>query len=428
MKLSTIQQLLKAKEHSDNRQYDQKADIVRKLVQQKPSEFHIDSEGRGIVGLTHAPTRFKIHLPKEKVRDLDLKKVAQLTRDIRTLLSGAGIGAAGTGLPLMYWYARQQPPDPAAVDSSGKKIRNADVWKTEFAVDSALRKLKGGGFDVPDENNLNRASIPEKAINENALRYLKFEPSIVAVPEHGQDRLMTYRQAGTHAHLHHHPGRWMIHRDRWPALGMVGKEMDTGNKDVLSALGEGLMHPGIEGTRGYLTFIKDWLRGNLTYDEIMKAKTNPEQHPELVRRYNRQLMHENEKILKTLKQEQVKKGGLVPLRVKDAVVNVEIADTDEERTQGLGGRAGLAEDRGMLFTKAGCFWMKDVMMPLDVVFMEKDGTVVDFKSMEVEPVPSQPARLYSSSAPADMALELAGGWAASHGLQPGDRITVAQQE
>lgn len=76
--MSTLEQLLQAKDHSDKKQYGPKTEIVRNLIKKLPDEFHIDSEGRGVVGLTHKPTKFKIHLPKEKVKDLNLKKVASV--------------------------------------------------------------------------------------------------------------------------------------------------------------------------------------------------------------------------------------------------------------------------------------------------------------------------------------------------------------
>ena len=429
MTADTLQQLLQAKAHSDKKEYGPKTEIVRGLIKKNPGEFHIDSRGHGVVGLTHGPTKFRLHLPERQVRDLNLKKVAQAKDMAAKLLAAGGAGAAAVGIPGAWWYARQQPSDPMAIDpATGKKIRNADVWKTEHAVNHALKRLGKGDFDVPDENGLNRVRIPEKGLNEAALKYDRFSPSIVAVPEHGQDRLKTYRQTGTHAHLHHHPEGWMIHRDKWPSLSMAGKEVGSGNMDVAEALTEGMMHPGIEGTKGYLTWIKDKLRGDLTYDEIMKAKTNPEGHPNLVSRYNRELMRDNEKILKQLKQEQQVKKASVPLMVKDALLDVELADTDDERVQGLSGRQGLEQGCGMLFTKAGHFWMKNVNFPLDLLFMDKDGSVLDIHHMPVEADKHNPSRLYSPGdmSKAAMALEVNAGWCRRNNIGIGDRILVNQ--
>ena len=433
MKMSTLEQLLQAKEHSDRRQYGPKTEIMRSLIRKLPNEFHIDSEGHGVVGLTHAPTKFKIHLPKEKVKDLDLKKVAQ-AKELAQKLIGAGLlGGAAVGLPMAGWYSRQQPGDPLAVDpATGKKITNMDIWKAQYAVNKALGRLGKGDFDVPDENNLNRIFIPEKKLKEPVMKYLNFSPSIIAVPEHGQDRLTTYRQTGTHAHIHHHPEGWAIHKDKWSSMSMVPKEVAAGNKDVMEAITEGVMHPAIEGTKGYMTWIKDKLQGNLTYDEIMKAKTYPEKYPGLVHRYNRELMTDNEKILKKLKLEQqaqvATKKAHVPLMVKNARLLVEVADSEEERMRGLSHRTELRDGQGMLFTKAGHFWMKDVHIPLDLIFMDKQGKVTDILHMPVEADKSSPSKLYRPAVMAKdaMALEVPAGWCTRNNVCMGDNITVAQ--
>lgn len=57
--------LLKAKERSDVKDYRSKTDTMRQLLRDKPHEFEVDSDKDDIVGLTHTPTKFKIHLPKK---------------------------------------------------------------------------------------------------------------------------------------------------------------------------------------------------------------------------------------------------------------------------------------------------------------------------------------------------------------------------
>lgn len=54
--------LLEAKGHSDAKRYSQKGLIIRRLMDEKPGDWVIDSDdGKGIVGVTHLPTGFKIH-------------------------------------------------------------------------------------------------------------------------------------------------------------------------------------------------------------------------------------------------------------------------------------------------------------------------------------------------------------------------------
>ena len=56
--------LLKAKERSDVGDYRAKTDQMRKLLREKPHEFEIDSDEGHVVGITHKPTKFRLHLPR----------------------------------------------------------------------------------------------------------------------------------------------------------------------------------------------------------------------------------------------------------------------------------------------------------------------------------------------------------------------------
>lgn len=64
-------------------------------------------------------------------------------------------------------------------------------------------------------------------------------------------------------------------------------------------------------------------------------------------------------------------------------INVLVADSSEERAQGLSGRKRLAENQGMLFvfTDPGqyCLWMKDMNFAIDMIWLDKDKKVIDIK-------------------------------------------------
>lgn len=68
---------------------------------------------------------------------------------------------------------------------------------------------------------------------------------------------------------------------------------------------------------------------------------------------------------------------------KSLIVNVEIADTNAERMQGLSGRKYLGDYEGMLFimdtTGGSSFWMKDMYIPLDILFIDEKGFIVDIR-------------------------------------------------
>jgi len=129
-----------------------------------------------------------------------------------------------------------------------------------------------------------------------------------------------------------------------------------------------------------------------------------------------------------------------------AEVLAEVADTPETRRSGLSKRAELPDGRGMFFDVPGPFWMKDVNIPLDVIFMSKTGSVLDFCTMEAEdpctqkdpctktgdnadtsPVTCKQSglKLYKSAYPeAAYALEVPAGWAARHAVERGDYLEV----
>lgn len=68
------------------------------------------------------------------------------------------------------------------------------------------------------------------------------------------------------------------------------------------------------------------------------------------------------------------------LKIGEKVLNIEIADNDTERTQGLSGRQSMAEDSAMLFVfeKEGYnpFWMKNMNFPIDIAWLDKDKKII----------------------------------------------------
>lgn len=115
-----------------------------------------------------------------------------------------------------------------------------------------------------------------------------------------------------------------------------------------------------------------------------------------------------------------------PLEVVTAAgrvkLQVEIADTPAARERGLMYRKSLAPDRGMLFDfktpRPVAFWMRNTLIPLDLVFIRADGTVLSIarnaRPLDETPIPS--------GGPIRAVLEIAGGRAAQIGILPGDRV------
>ena len=65
---AALTDLLKAKKLSDNKDFENKNRVLAKLLKTTPDKFYIDSElNKRYVGLTHAPSGFKIHAPRSIV-------------------------------------------------------------------------------------------------------------------------------------------------------------------------------------------------------------------------------------------------------------------------------------------------------------------------------------------------------------------------
>jgi hypothetical protein len=98
-----------------------------------------------------------------------------------------------------------------------------------------------------------------------------------------------------------------------------------------------------------------------------------------------------------------------------AVYTVEVARTPEEQAQGLMFRESLPERSGMIFLfsdkESHQFWMKNTMIPLDMVWMDGGGKVL-FISAQTPPCKADPCPSYGPNSPAAMVLEIAGGKAA----------------
>lgn len=101
---------------------------------------------------------------------------------------------------------------------------------------------------------------------------------------------------------------------------------------------------------------------------------------------------------------------------------VEVAATPEQQEKGLMFRKALDDDGGMLFPmdppRVASFWMKNTIIPLDMIFVRTDGTIA-FIAASTEPYSREPK---SAGVPVAAVLELRGGRAAELGIVPGDQI------
>lgn len=101
---------------------------------------------------------------------------------------------------------------------------------------------------------------------------------------------------------------------------------------------------------------------------------------------------------------------------------VEVARTPEEQAKGLMFRKSLPADGGMLFPfdppQVASFWMKNTVIPLDLIFVRPDGTIAHIAA-NAEPYSLLPI---SSGQMNGAVLEIPGGRAAELGIKPDDVV------
>ena len=106
----------------------------------------------------------------------------------------------------------------------------------------------------------------------------------------------------------------------------------------------------------------------------------------------------------------------------DLKFEVDLATNDAERSRGLMFRKQLGAYEGMLFDfyqeMQVSFWMKNTLIPLDMLFIAGDGTV---KHVHANAVPLSTDTV-PSLYPVRAVLEINGGSAALLGIKPGDKV------
>lgn len=109
--------------------------------------------------------------------------------------------------------------------------------------------------------------------------------------------------------------------------------------------------------------------------------------------------------------------------------NVELALTDSQRKIGLMDRKELPQDQGMLFMfeKSGIlkFWMKNTLIPLDMIFMDENGEIVHIVNNAAPcfAVDDADCPKYGADDSAMYVLEINGGMSSKLGISVGDKAT-----
>jgi uncharacterized membrane protein (UPF0127 family) len=109
---------------------------------------------------------------------------------------------------------------------------------------------------------------------------------------------------------------------------------------------------------------------------------------------------------------------------RKVLFRVEVAVTPEEHARGLMYRSQLADDAGMVFVfeepSVQRFWMKNTLIPLDMIFIGKDRRIVGV----VENAAPETETERMVGAPSQYVLEIGGGLSAKLGIHRGESVDL----
>lgn len=119
----------------------------------------------------------------------------------------------------------------------------------------------------------------------------------------------------------------------------------------------------------------------------------------------------------------IPKKTLKKIILNGRTINLELAQTPEQRATGLSGRDFLDANSGMLFIFAKKeiypFWMKDTHIPLDIIWIS-DNKIVEMATLDLQVDDVIPE--YRPKNPANYVLEVNAGFALENNIQIGNKV------
>ena len=104
------------------------------------------------------------------------------------------------------------------------------------------------------------------------------------------------------------------------------------------------------------------------------------------------------------------------------LLDVQLAQTAEQRQIGLMFRKDMPQHEGMLFVfeqaATQCFWMRNTLIPLTAAFVADDGTIVNLADMKPQSDDS-----HCSIKPVRFVLEMNAGWFAKRQIKAGYQLS-----
>ena len=119
------------------------------------------------------------------------------------------------------------------------------------------------------------------------------------------------------------------------------------------------------------------------------------------------------------------------LAINDTVFEVELAITPEERKTGLMRRKKLASNQGMLFIypepQIISFWMKQTLIPLDILFFDSHGQLLETFE-DIPPCKTSNCKRYTNQNPSQFVLEVPAGTTRQLKIMIGDGFEIRHKD
>lgn len=116
------------------------------------------------------------------------------------------------------------------------------------------------------------------------------------------------------------------------------------------------------------------------------------------------------------------------IKVGGHALCIEVAATEDEIVRGLSGRDNLPWDSGMLFVeerpKRYSYWMKGMRFPLDLIWVDEGGSVVDITENATPHLGEADPPLITPCQKVLYVIEVNAGWVAARGVQIGDKVEL----
>ncbi len=118
------------------------------------------------------------------------------------------------------------------------------------------------------------------------------------------------------------------------------------------------------------------------------------------------------------------------VKIGDLKINAEVADTAEERRQGLSGKDSLSANSGMLFVFDGKtknpFWMKDMNFPIDIIWIDEGKIVgIEKNAQPQKGADDDQLRLYYPPQPVSHVLEVNAGYIDANNIKVEDGVDLS---